>query len=437
MYHIWQYAFFILHDLAAMTCMTAVLATTRGYRERSRKRTVGLYAAACALSAGNIALLSPVVARTDFDTGWLIFGVVSLAPILVFPQIILRASRRWSSALLCLALNIGMEGLFSVVGYLLDDADWFAYHFRETIFCTAGYALVTAFLLYASKRRDLKVIRSTVELIPKWLYVVIMICSFSSFFGNIGQAPGVYSFEKVAAVFRMLAVFGIILFCGYFVFRVFALMAKQNEILLQMNVQQQNYERVLRSDEQLRQFRHDFRNHLVVVTSLMSAGQMDEAAAYLEKVKGSSGIADRGVSTGNFVADAILNNKKQTADAAGIDLTFTGVIPSVGVANDDLCTVLGNLVDNAIEGAARCPDGRYVKVSGIVRDGHLTLTVVNPVAGKVRIRGNRIRTTKGEPGHGIGLRNIASVAKQYQGGMLLACDEKEFTADVTLRLTEI
>ena len=437
MYWLWQYPFFIMHDVAAMTCMTAVLATARGFHERKRPLTVGMFVLSGLLAALNITLLPRVIAATDYDTGMLIFGTVALLSFVVFPQIILRSARHFSSALICLALNVGMEGLFSVVGYLLDGVDDYAYHFYETLFCMAGYALVTLFLAYASKNRDLKIIRSTVDLIPKWLYAVIIVCSFSSFFSIRGQAPELYDFEKAAGVLRVLSVFGIILFSGYFVFKVFALMAKQNQVLLQMNLQQQNYEKMLQSDEQLRQFRHDWKNHMIVVTGLLNAGLTDEAADYLEKVNVSSGMAEKRFLTGNLVVDAILNNKRAAARVEGIDLSFSGVIPETGVEHADLCTVVGNIVDNALEGAKSFPGERYVRLKGSVRNGYFALSAANPVAQKVPIKNNRIKTTKADPGnHGIGLKNVASAVRKYHGNMLLACDEHTFTIDVTMKLTD-
>lgn len=437
MYRFWQFPFFILHDLTAMVCMTAVLATTRGFRERKRPVTVGCFLFSAALSAADIALLPAVSRWTDPDTGILLYGALSLLPILVFPQVVLRSSRHFSSALICLAINVGMEGLFSVLGFLLEGKDRSVYHFYETLFCAAGYALVTLFLLYASRNKDLKIIRSTVELIPKWLYAVIIICSFSSFFSVMGREPGLYDFEKLSGVLRALSVFGVILFSGYFVFKVFALMATQNRFLLQLNAQQQNYERMLHSDEQLRQFRHDYKNHMLVVTSLLNAGLTDEAKDYLDQIKVTSGMSEERFRTGNIVVDAILNNKRSLAEAFDIELTFSGSVPETCIEPADLCTVIGNMVDNAIEGAKRCPGQRYIRMKAVVRGGFLTLSAVNTVAQKVTIRNNRIRTTKADAAnHGIGLKNVAAVAKKYHGGMLLSCDEKEFTIDVTMRLTE-
>ncbi len=437
MIHFWQRIVYILHDPVALLCMTAVLSTARGFRERKRSVTVLCFILSGVLASLNTFLLERLIAATDFDTGFLVFGCVSLLSILLLPQIVLRSQKRFSSALICLALNVGMEGLFSIIGYMLNEVDGYTYHFYETVFCSAGYVLVTFFLLYASKNKDLKIIRSTVELMPKWLYVVIILCSFSSFFSVMGREPELYDFELVLGCIRALSVFGILLFAGYFVFQVFALMAKQNQILLQLNTQQQNYERMLKSDEQLRKFRHDSKNHMLVVTSLLNAGRSEEAAKYLESLNDVSGMSARRFLTGNIVVDAILNHKVAIAENDGIELLFSGVIPEKGIEAADLCTVVGNIVDNAITATRSFPGKRYIHLRSTVRGGFWTLTASNPVEKAVPIRNNRIHTTKADArNHGIGLGNISMVAKRYRGHMLLSCSENEFTVDVTLMLTE-
>ena len=436
MYRPVQYPVFVLHDLLAMTCMILTLSAARGAAERRRSLTVASYLIAAAVSGANIALLGLYVDSLGFDKGFLVYGAVSLIPILVLPQVVLRTSKRLVCALICLTVNIGMEGLFSVFGYVLDNPDGFRYHFLETIFCAAGYAAVAAFMYYCAKKNDLQAVRSTVELIPKWLYVVIIVCSFSSFFSVMGDDPELYSFEKASAILRALSVFGVILFVGWFVIKVFSLMAKQNRILAQMNAMQSNYESLMRSDEQIRRFRHDFKNHMIVVTSLLSAGRTDDAADYLKGVDSTFGVTARRFSTGNFAADAILAAKLPAAEEAGIELTFSGVIPDEGVESADICAVVGNLVDNALEATVRYTGKRYVRVKAAVRDGVLTISVVNPVAGPVEIKGNRIKTTKGA-NHGIGLKNVDDAVKKYGGTMLLSCDEKEFTADAAMKLRTI
>ncbi len=437
MVQFWQYPVFVLRDLAALACMTVLLAAVRGFGERKRAVTVGAVLGSVLLSGAGIALFPLWTARTDYDTGFLLYGAVALVPVLITPQVILRSSRHFSSALICFALNVGMEGLFSVFGYAFDDPDGYAYHFYETVFCTAGYLLTTLFLRRAIRGRDRQIIRTTVDLIPKWLYAVVVVCSFYSFFSVMGRAPEIYNFEKTAAILRGIAVLGTVLFAGYFVWKVFALTAQQNRILLQMNVQQQNYERMLKDDEQLRRFRHDYKNHMLVVTSLLNAGRMDEATEYLETIKISAGMGEKRFLTGNFAADAILNNKLAQARESGVELSFSGVVPERGIEHADLCAVLGNLIDNAVEGAARFPGERVVNVRAAVRNGFLTLSVTNPVERQVPIRNNRIRTTKADAGsHGIGLKNVAAAVRKYHGTLTLACDDNQFTADAAMRLQD-
>ncbi len=431
----WQWIFFVLHDLAALLCLTVVLSVIRSFRERSRVCTVVVCTIAAVFSGANIALLPVLVQMTDYETAVLVYGCVSALHVMVFPQIILRTKRILFNALICLSINVAMEGLFSVLHYVMPELDPYTYLFFETVFCLIGYLLVTAFLLRVSKNKDVKVIRNTVDVIPKWLYAIIIICTFSSYFSVMGEEPGLYDFAKVAGILHMLSVFGILLFVGYFVFKVFSLIAKQNQILSEMNVIKLNYEQMVQNDDALRAFRHDYKNHMLIVTSLLNAGLTDEAMDYLEKVKVTSGIAQQTFSTGNFVVNAILNNKNELAQDYGIEMSFTGVVPQTGIENDDLCTVVGNLIDNAIEGARRVGGKKYIRVKGAVRNGFFTFSVKNAVAEKAQIKNNKIKTTKADTKrHGIGLKNVAAVAKKYHGAAVYACDDTEFTADVTFHL---
>ncbi len=433
----WQWIFFVLHDLAALTCQTVVLSVARSFRERSRALTVGVYCFASALSVANVAALPVLESATDYDTAILIYGAVALLNVVLFPQIILRTKGVLFNALICLSINVGMEGLFSVFRFALQGMEPHEYLFYETVFCAVGYLLVTVFLLHVSKNKDLKIIRTTVELIPRWLYAVIIVCAFSSYFSVMGEDPTLYDFKRVAGILHVLSVFGILLFVSYFVIQVFLLIAKQNQILSEMNLIKLNYEQMVKSDDALRAFRHDYKNHMLIVTSLLNAGLTDEAMDYLEKVKVASGVAQQTFSTGNFVVNAILNNKNELAADCGVEMSFSGVVPAQGIENDDLCTVVGNLIDNAIDGAKRAAEKKYIRVKGAVRNGFFTLSVKNAVDGVVEIKNNKIKTTKTDTKrHGIGLKNVAAVAKKYHGAAVFSCDETEFTADVTLQLKE-
>ena len=75
----WQWIFFVLHDLAALTCQTVVLSVVRCFSERSRARTIGVYCFAAALSIANIAALPVLERAADYDTAVLAYGAVACA----------------------------------------------------------------------------------------------------------------------------------------------------------------------------------------------------------------------------------------------------------------------------------------------------------------------------------------------------------------------
>ena len=116
----WQWIFFVLHDLAALTCQTVVLSVTRSFRERSRALTIGVYCFACMLSVANIAALPVLERATDYDTAVLIYGAVALLNLILFPQIILHTKGIFLNVLICFSLKTGMEGLFSVFRFVLQ-----------------------------------------------------------------------------------------------------------------------------------------------------------------------------------------------------------------------------------------------------------------------------------------------------------------------------
>ena len=433
-----QFLILVMHDLLALSCMTALLWAARGYPFRSRRVGAAVFVLCGIVAAGNAALLLSGRVTARLDTDYLIYGAVSLPSVLLYPLLILRVKKPFTSALICLTVNAGMEGLFSVLGYLFENVDRLSYHIYESAFCALGYAAAAAFLVSVSKNRDLQIVRSTVDLIPRWLYGVILLCSFSSFFSVMGEDPSVYRFERVAGALRVFAVLGVLLFTGWFVLRVFILMARQNRILLQLQEQQLSYERMLHSDEQLRRYRHDSKNHMLVVTALLGAGKTQEATDYLQRIGDVSGVAQRRVVTGNLVVDAILNNKLPLAEKTGVTLEFSGVIPERGIDAADLCTVAGNLTDNALRAAAGAPENRrFVRVKAGVRGGFFTFSVTNGVAYPVEIKGNRVRTTKADAkNHGIGLRNVETAVKKYGGALLLSGDADTFTADASMKLNE-
>jgi sensor histidine kinase YesM len=107
------------------------------------------------------------------------------------------------------------------------------------------------------------------------------------------------------------------------------------------------------------------------------------------------------------------------------------------LAPTDLCVLLGNSVDNAIEACDELPNGmeRKITVECNCSSGFLFLTVRNPIAKPVSICDNRVHTTKKDRAlHGFGISSMHKVAKKYDGTLKLDADEGFFTVSIDLCL---
>lgn len=307
----------------------------------------------------------------------------------------------------------------------------------EEIITAFSYAIISILLLSVARNKELSTVRNVIDSLPGWMYVLAVLFSLTAFCtsGLTSGFEGNPVFERANKIVFVVTAVGVMLGVGYFFYRILKLSVQQAQILAQFSQQHDSYEALIKTDDKLRQFRHDYKNHMMVVTALLNAGKTEEASEYLETIKIKSGIIGRQFSTGNFIVDAILNNKNSLAEEFAIKMSVSGAVPEEGIENADICTIVSNLIDNAIEGTKRYEGDRYIKVKSSIRNGFLALSVINPVGSRIDIKNNRIKTTKQDSkNHGIGLRNVQRTAEKYGGAMLLDCTDTEFTADVTVKL---
>ena len=423
-----------LYDIVEVICLISVLTAVFGLKERRRSITIFM-SVICLLTSVGGAL-------------WTYFGTFSedslldpetmtmlLPPLFVFA--ILNTKGQFWKSLGAIALVISSsEALLGFIGFIFKNdarsAEWVVVDNTTTII---GYTAITVAVLIANKMSNFSLIKNVYETVPKWLLPVWFILNFTLFFANFVKHDMKYDNQVPLNVFFSLSAICIFVCIIYFTYKIFLLTYQQTQILKQLDEQHENYERMLSSDRQLREFRHDYKNQMLVVTALLNAGKNDEAAEYLETIKITSGVQKRQISTGNFVADAMLNNKNALAEELGIKMSFVGAIPEKGIASSDLCTILGNLVDNAIESTKRLSGEKYIRIEATARELFFVLSIVNPVNERVVIKNNRIKTTKSDSkNHGIGLKNVGRIAEKYGGKFRLSCDDREFVADISIKL---
>ncbi len=195
-----------------------------------------------------------------------------------------------------------------------------------------------------------------------------------------------------------------------------------------------HYREVDNMYRQIRGWRHDYRNHIQVMKAYAAAEDWPAICRYLDLLDTDLNTVDTAVKTGNPMTDAILNSKISLAKARGISVTTDAHIPvKLKISEIDLCCIIGNLFDNAIEASAALPEGqRVIRVYMDMKGPQLYLSFTNLTAGKkLQKQGGLFRSTKGE-GHGLGLVRIDAIVERLGGYLSRNSEDGAFTTEILL-----
>ena len=195
-----------------------------------------------------------------------------------------------------------------------------------------------------------------------------------------------------------------------------------------------HYQEVENMYRQMRGWRHDYRNHIQTMKVLASSGDLEGIRSYLDRLDTDLNTVDLAVKTGNAMADAILNSKISLAKSRDIPVQVDAHIPvRLKMSELDLCCVIGNLFDNAIEASlALPPEERLIRVYMDMKGTQLYLSFTNFTAGGKREKqGGRFLTTKGE-GHGFGLVRIDAIVERLEGYLSRNSEDGAFTTEILI-----
>ncbi|MCI8894308.1 MAG: sensor histidine kinase [Lachnospiraceae bacterium] len=195
-----------------------------------------------------------------------------------------------------------------------------------------------------------------------------------------------------------------------------------------------HYREVDNMYRQIRGWRHDFRSHIQTMKAYAAAGNWDAIKHYLDLMEDDLATVDTVIKTGNPMADAILNSKISLAKAKGIEVVADAHIPvKLKSSEMDLCCIIGNLFDNAIEASVKLPEGqRVIRVYMDMRNTQLYISFTNFTAGrKMKKEGRLFRSTKGD-GHGFGLVRMDAIVERLDGYISRNSEDGAFTTEILL-----
>ena len=195
-----------------------------------------------------------------------------------------------------------------------------------------------------------------------------------------------------------------------------------------------HYREVENMYRQIRGWRHDYRNHIQMMKVLAANGDMNALKAYLDELDTDLNTVDTVVKTGNPMADAILNSKISLARSRNIPTQVDAHIPvKLKMSELDLCCIIGNLFDNAMEASMALPEEkRMIRVYMDMKGTQLYISFTNfTAAKKLNKVGKGFKTSKGE-GHGFGLVRIDDIVSRYDGYLSRNSEDGAFTTEILI-----
>lgn len=247
-------------------------------------------------------------------------------------------------------------------------------------------------------------------------------------------------------LFALAIGIGIIIYCSFALFKTQYLQTRkelrQQSLLQEANLSKIHLDEVSALYSATREWRHDYINNLQVLLSYVESEDYEGLTEYLASLSESISIINTRFNVGDGLVNAILNAKAARSDTFGINLVVTGTISSVSssFSSTDIASLIGNILDNAIEACHRVQTSEAfrgepleITLTLTESDNDFRIYAKNPTDGKARMSGSTFLTSKNSPDHGIGSGLIDAVVEKYDGYIDRTIAENVFEVFVLLK----
>lgn len=276
---------------------------------------------------------------------------------------------------------------------------------------------------YAMRRigiRDYKNKQLYFGLILLCVSIILIICLLY-FYVN---SSDIYPYHRLYIVTSSIAV----LLMNYLVMKqVMTVIVQSEEKAASFNAAE-NYQMQIKflknveeNNEKIRILNHDMKNHMISLKTYADASDLSGLGAYMNEM--SRNLDSREISSfsTHLSINAVLNNKIEKAKKYGIYVAISIQVPeAIGVEEFDLCALLGNAMDNAIEACQRmAEDGvRTIDINISEKKEMIIIEISNPACSEDVVNLNSRISSKGDKeNHGVGLISMRMIVEKYDGEM--------------------
>lgn len=336
-------------------------------------------------------------------------------------------------------ISIGFSAILSPegIGSWMEAGEWH----RSLLLvmnklCLLGYIYAVLKGKQYIWKRDNRIFHGVILLIP--LLVIAMICLIIQLLLQVYHSSGNVEIF-VALLLGILVLSMIIIFLYIHVMKKYE-KQRENELLLKMmKVQQSSFRKELESFDKLRKIEHDMKNYLLGIKYYMEKGELNTGVEYLNEVlKRLSESGNRTSIVGNMETlwETMIAMKFSEASELGI-VTKQNILPGrYEMINPlDLCVILGNLLDNAIEAEVRNREKKEIEVV-MKEHHHVVLIKVANWLDENQIEDAKALISRKETPlmHGLGISNVTETVKRYRGRLETEIAGNYFVAKTGLQI---
>lgn len=202
--------------------------------------------------------------------------------------------------------------------------------------------------------------------------------------------------------------------------------------LEQLADQKAHYATLQQQVEDARKTRHDLKHYIAAIRHYIDTDDKSGLQEYCDELSSKTLDRDRIPYTGNPAVDGVLYRYQKLAAEAGVEFQFSGRIKSPGVANVDLCVVMGNALDNALTACTQTEGPRQIQIFAQTENRLLSIVVRNTFDGQVEQRGGVLLSRKRDHEPGVGLRSMREVCNRCGGTLEYQWDEDTFSLLIML-----
>lgn len=229
---------------------------------------------------------------------------------------------------------------------------------------------------------------------------------------------------------------------GIFLFYVISVKGREKERMLNMrnDLMESNYSTLQKTYAENQMLYHDYKNHMLSVRQLIKEYRREDALEYIDAYISLTAKVNRRINSGSKILDIIVNSKLGEAKAKNIDFTCdVGYVGDTGITDIDMCALVANLLDNAIEACERIEGERvWIRLKAVRRNDMLLIKLSNSIAVSDALKKDFFQSRKDKHKiHGWGMKSVEKVLKKYDGSKEHYIGEKEFEIFINIPVEEI